>query len=186
MKRGLSRRSLLGGAATIAIAGGTIKVSAQGTPIPFGQTPVGTPCLVYNESGNEVARISLVEYVDPFEDWSDYGAPQRGERFILATVQIEATGTRPYELSTYDFGLLENIGILYSLGWVSRSDASMVSHPDLEDTIMLPGEMVSGSLAFNVPEVSVFSQLIYSGYGDRESFLYAIANVAQPTNMPSQ
>jgi hypothetical protein len=74
---------------------------------------------------------------------------------------------------------LEDIGILYNLGYVSRSDASMVSHPDLEDTTMLPGETVTGSLSFDVPEVAVISQLIYSGYGDQNSFLYAIANVEQ-------
>jgi hypothetical protein len=44
---------------------------------------------------------------------------------------------------------------------------------------MRPGETVTGSLSFDVPEVAVISQLIYSGYGDQNSFLYAIANVEQ-------
>jgi hypothetical protein len=177
--RDLFRRSLIGGLTALAAGSALNRVAAQSSPVPFGQTKIGTPTILYNESGDETARITLTEYVDPFQDWSDYGAPQRGERFILATVQIEATGARPFEFSTYDFGLLEDIGILYNLGYVSRSDASMVSHPDLEDTTMLPGETVTGSLSFDVPEVAVISQLIYSGYGDQNSFLYAIANVEQ-------
>lgn len=177
MKGNVSRRSFVGGLTAIAAAHVVGKAAAQGTPAPFGQNPIGSPVTLYNESAEETARITLLEYADPFQDWSDYGAPQRGERYILATVQIEATGARPFEFSTYDFQLLETIGIVYNLGYISRSDASMVSHPDLEDTTMLPDETAVGSLAFDVPEVAVISQLVYSGYGDNYSFLYLIANV---------
>ena len=53
----------------------------------------------------------------------------------------------------------------------------MVSHPDLEDTTMLPGETVTGSLAFTVPEIAQISQVVYTGYGGNNSFFYTIANV---------
>lgn len=179
MKKTVSRRSFVGGLAALAGAVPLARVSAQGTPVPFGRNPIGSPCVIYNEAGEEIARITLLEYADPFQDWSDYGAPQRGERYILATVQIEATGARPFEFRSYDFSLLEDLGIVYSLGYISRSDASMVSHPDLEDAIMLPGETITGSLAFDVPETVTMTQLIYAGYGDRQSFLYMVADLAQ-------
>ncbi len=178
MKRPMSRRAFVAGSAAVA-AGVVIRgTQAQGTPSPLGQNPVGSPVTIYDELGNEKAQITVTEFVDPFMDWSDYGAPQRGERFVLATIQIEATGTRPLEVSSYDFQLLDDQGIVYSYGYVSRSDASMVSHPDLEDADMLPGEIITGSIAMNIPEVVKLSQVIYSGYGDNNDFLYLLANVA--------
>lgn len=181
MARNISRRAFAAGAAAL-ITGTVLQpVSAQVPSNAIGQNPVGSPVAIYDELGNERAKITVTEFIDPFLDWSDYGAPQRGERFVLATIQVEATGARPLDVSSYDFKLLDDQGIIYSYGYVSRSDASMVSHPDLEDASMLPGETITGSIALNIPEVVVLSQMIFTGYGENNEFLYLLADISPTT-----
>jgi hypothetical protein len=178
MKQSISRRSFLAGGAALAGFSLVHPVSAQGVPGPIGQTPVGSPVSIYNESGDETAKITVTAFTDPYLDWNEWGAPERGIRYVMATFQIEATGERPFEFSPWDFKLLDDIGILYRQGWVPRSDASTVAFPDLEEAIMLPGEIVTGSIAYSIPEVAIPMQLIYTGYGENEEFLYLLANVA--------
>jgi len=155
-------------------------VVAQGSKNAVGANPIGKPITVYNADREEAAEITLVEIEDPFEDYEEYGEPQRDERFILVTVKVEVTGERPFEFQPYNLSLLDSLGHLQSRGFISRTDKSTVANPDLEEGNLLPGEEVIGALPFNVAADAELTQLVYSGYNDVQ-VLYLVADLtAEP------
>ena len=141
-----------------------------------GSNKVGKPVTIYNADGQEAAEITVTEVIDPFEDWSDYGEPQQDERYVIATIKIEVTGKRPFEFVVYNFFVLDSFGHLFSLGYVSRSDSSTVEKPDLEDGNLLPGEEVTGAIAFRVPVDAELTQVVYTGYNEVQQ-LYLLADL---------
>lgn len=154
-------------------------VTAQpAPPQPVGMNPIGQPMTIYNFQGVEIAQVTVTEVVDPFLDWADYFGPNVDERYVVLTVQIQNSGERPFEFSTFDFQLLDSLGRLHYGGWFERSPAAVVAVPDLEDMAMLPGEAVTGALSFNVPADAQLTQLVYMFYGDEGQQLYLVADLS--------
>jgi hypothetical protein len=166
---------------TIVMAGSIGAASAQGVPEqPIGSNPVGEPVVIYNSLGEEAAQITVIEVIDPFEDWAEYYDPQVGERYVVVSVQVENTGDRPFEFGTFDFSILDSVGRLHNYGFFVRSDASTVQLPDLEDASMLPGETVTGALNYTVPADAELVQVIYLYYADQQH-LYLLADLRSIT-----
>lgn len=161
----------------IVMAGSISAASAQGVPAqPVGTTPVGEPVVIYNSLGEESAQITVMDVIDPFEDWAEYYDPQVGERYVVVSVQVENTGERPFEFGTFDFSVLDSVGRLHNYGFFVRSDASTVQLPDLEDASMLPGETVMGALNYTVPTDAELVQVVYLYYADQQH-LYLLADL---------
>lgn len=153
-------------------------VAGQGAPSqPVGMNPVGQPMPIYNFEGAEVARVTVTEVIDPFEDWAEYYDPAVDERYVVVATQIENTGERPFEFATFDFQLLDSLGRLYSGGYFERSPESLVALPELEVASMLPGETAVGGLKFTIPVDSQLTQLVYTFYGDGGQQLYLVADL---------
>lgn len=177
--RRVSRRAALavGASAGVTALGIESSSSAQeDKTTPIGTNPVGKPAIIYSSEGDEAAKITILEIVDPFEDYADYGEPQQGERYVLLSTKIENTGKRPYEFEPYNFSVLDSLGRLYTLGYVTRSDESTVENPDLEAASMLPKEEVRGALSYRVPEDAELVQSVYTFYGDVQQ-LYLLAEL---------
>lgn len=169
--------------AVLLVAGlvGTSVSAEERADKAVGANPIGKPVTIYSASGEQAAQITVKEVVDPFEDWSEYADPQRGERYVLLTVEIRVTGERPFEFEEFSFYLLDSIGHLYSLGYLLRSDQSMVDNPDLEGSNLLPGETASGALGYRLPEVAELTNVVFTGYADVQ-YLYLLADLSKPAD----
>jgi len=162
--------------AVVAMLGmGGVGVAAKAPP-KVGANPIGKPITVYGEDRKESATITLVELVDPFDDYSEFGGPSADQRDMLAVLEVEVTGKRPYEFTPYNFSVVDTLGHLASYGFASRSDASTVETPDLEEGNLLPGESATGAIVFSVAEDAELTQLVYTGYADVQ-FLYLVADL---------
>lgn len=154
---------------------------AQDAPTPpAGTTTVGQPVTIYSSDGIESAQVTIIDVVDPFEEWGEYYAPQIDERYAVVTVQIENSGERPFSFAPYDFQVLDTFGRLYSGFGYFRSEAAVAAMPDLEETSMLPGEAVTGALSYTVPVDAEVAQLVYMFFGDQQQHLYLLADLRQP------
>lgn len=175
--RRLSRRAALAaGAGVVALGLGHTSLAQDNDDSPLGMNSIGDPVTIYNAEGDEAAKVTVLEIVDPFEDFSEYGEPGRGERYLLISITIENSGKRPYEFEPYDFGVLDSLGRLYTIRYVPRSDESTVENPDLEGASMLPGEEVRGALSYSVPEDAKLVQSVYTFYDDVQQ-LYLLADL---------
>jgi len=162
---------LLGVGATVTVA------QEEDTPRPVGTHPIGEALTVYDSDGEEAAQITATEFTDPFEDYSEFSEPDRNERFVFFAVEVGNTGERPYEFQPYNFSVLDAQGILYSVGFIVRTDQSTVDLPDLEEANMLPDESLAGGIGFRVPADAELTQLVYTFY-DENQHLYLVANLA--------
>jgi len=163
---------LLGVGATVAVA------QEENTPRSVGNHPIGEALTVYDSDAEEAAQITVTEFTDPFEDYSEFSEPDRNERFVLFAIDVSNTGERPYEFQPYNFSVLDAQGILYSAGFIARSDQSTVELPDLEEANMLPEESLTGGIGFRVPADAELTQLVYTFY-DENQHLYLVANLAE-------
>jgi len=101
-----SRRGVLlaaAGASAIAGAAGIARALAQEAPAtPTGAAagcaaPLGTPADFASVEGTAVARLTVVEIVDPFTAYTPTYPPPRGSRFVLLNVDVENTGELPLQ-----------------------------------------------------------------------------------------
>lgn len=169
-------RSWLIGLAMIVVLGAMGGAIVQAAAPRVGANPIGKPITVYGEDRKEAATITLVKLVDPFDDYSEFGGPSADQRDVLAVIEVEVTGKRPYAFTPYNFLVMDEIGHLASYGFASRSDASTVETPDLEEGNLLPGESTTGAIVFSVAEDAELTQLVYTGYADVQ-FLYLVADL---------
>jgi len=139
-------------------------LSQPATPTALGETPVGSPVTIYDTEGNVAAAITVVDVVDPFEQWSEYLGPQVGERYVSVTLQIDNTGTRPFDFDPMSFTVLDSLGRMYMGGMPVRSPQAIAEVPDLESASMLPGESITGAIVFTVPSDASLVQVVYLFY----------------------
>lgn len=156
-------------------------VAAQEAPIQSpGSVPIGEGVTIYNSAGEEAAHVTILEVTDPFEEWGEFYAPQVDERYVVATVQIDNTGERPFEFSETDFQVLDSIGRLHWGFPYFRSEIAVAEMPDLEGTSMLPGETVTGALSFVIPNEAQLTQIVFMFY-EEQQHLYLLADLAGET-----
>lgn len=143
----------------------------------FGSNQIGDTVTVVNAEGDPIAEVSVTEVIDPFEDYDEFSAPLEDERFVLAVIEIENTGERPFEFSHYDFYILDSLGRASSSNFSSRTEDSIEEYPDLVSTDMNAGESVSGAILYRVAADAELVQLYYSFYSD-VSHLYLLADLS--------
>ena len=105
----------------------------------------------YNADGDEYAAVTVTDYQDPFEDYSEYSAPDSGSRVIAVTVSLEnLIANDGIDFSPYDFTLQTAEGFLVSSGYVEPSDDSDLT--PLEDGRVGGGDSAEGSIFFVLPD----------------------------------
>src|SRR5262245_43862487 len=133
------RRGMLALIAILAVLGWTGRGAiAQSDGI--GPNAVGEPVTIYNAAGDEVAKITVTEVLDPFEDYEEFSPPAEGQRFVLVAVTVENTGDAPFDVESYYFNVLDSFGRATSYTFVLRTQESMDEYPDLASGPIDPGD----------------------------------------------
>jgi len=178
MRRGVSAVVTIMALALVGFGGlgGRAQAFAQDDDA-FGSNQIGDTVTVFNAEGDPIAEVTVTEVIDPFEDYEEFSAPLEDERFVLALIEIENTGERPFEFSHYDFYVLDSLGRAASANFSSRTEDSIEEYPDLVSTDMNAGETVSGAIVYRVAADAELVQLYYSFYSD-VSHLYLLADLS--------
>ncbi len=180
MRRGVSTLVTIV-AMTLALAGfgglaGPARAVAQ-DDAGFGANQIGDTVDIANAEGGKVAEVTVTDVIDPFEDYAEFSGPGETERFLLALIEIENTGERPFEFSQYDFYVLDSLGRAFSVTFSSRTEESIAEFPDLVSTDMNAGESVSGAVVYRVAADAELVQLYYSFFDD-VAHLYLLADLS--------
>lgn len=121
---------------------------------------VGDDVTVYNANGDEYAAVTVTDYQDPFEDYSEYSAPESGSRVIAATVSLQnLISNDGIDFSQYDFSLQTSTGLLVSSTYVEPADSSDLT--PLEDGRVAGGDSAEGTIFFVLPEEAEVSGIIF-------------------------
>jgi hypothetical protein len=93
-------------------------IARQATPAAAGASgpDVGATISVLGTEGTEVATVTVTELTDPFDGYDPNSPPDRGFHFVLLTVTISNTGTRPYEANPSHLSLVDADGFTYDQG----------------------------------------------------------------------
>lgn len=111
--------------------------------------------------GNDYAAISVTEYVDRFEDYDEFSAPERGQRVVAVTVEVEnLIANDGIDLGPETFSLVTADGFQIFNGYTTPSDDSDVEA--LESTRLGGGETGGGTIFFIVPEDAEITGIIFS------------------------
>ena len=137
----------------------------------------GEPAAVYDLEGNEVATFTVTDLQDPFEELSEFFEPDEGTRIVLAEIEVENTGERPFEFSQYDLFVRDTLGRTYGSTFVSASDDFEENNPELEGSNMGSGDTLSGVLYFVVLEDAELSDVLFQSNANDISVLVSIADL---------
>ncbi len=136
------------------------------TPAASGDTPVvGDAVPIYSsDTGEEIASITVESITDPFDEYSEYSAPERGSRYIA----VEYTVTNEVQNDSLDspayyLSLGTDQGLLASQAYVTLADDSDVE--ELTTDAILGGESATGTLFYQLPDDVEIGGLYYTGYG---------------------
>ena len=162
--------------ALLLVLGGAGTVFAQSTPeagTPTSGTPaagsrggpaIGTDVTILDaDTGDKVATISVDKVTDPFNDYSQYSKPDRGNRFVAVDYTITNTGSDSFDNPAYDLSLATTDGELLTSTYVQPKDGSTVK-PLATDAIKA-GDSISGTLFYLVSNDLTVGGLVYAGSG---------------------
>ena len=136
---------------------------------------VGDAVAVIGPEGGEIGLVTVEDLVDPFEDYDPGSPPERGNHFVLLTVTIENTGSRPLEANPSSFYLQDTDGFLYAQGGVFRG--SEPDPVDLQFAELDPGDEATGALGFSVLNGVEIARVLYLPASDR---LIVLADLGAP------
>jgi Domain of unknown function (DUF4352) len=154
--------------------------SAGGGMNAVGDPLVGTAVPYIGSDGNEIAKITVDEVIDPFEEYDPSFSPERGSRLVGVIVTVENTGTRPHEVNPFDFLIQDDQGFLYGDTFVALTEEAEAEYPELESDDLADGDSVTGFLAFEVLADTSLVQIFYSPESDRLITLADIRVTAGP------
>ena len=140
--------------------------SPAATPAAGSGAPVvGDAVPIYDtESGEEIASITVESVTDPFEEYSEYSAPERGSRYIAVEYTVEnLTENDSIDSPAYYLSLGTDQGLLISQSYVSLADDSDVE--ELTTDEILGGESATGTLVYQLPEDVEVGGFYYNAYG---------------------
>jgi len=148
--------------AVLLVVGGSVSIaSAQDASPEADQGSGGTlgEAVPYvDDDGDEIAVATVVDVIDPFEDFDEFFNPEEDVRYVAVELSVESTGD-DVEVQSYDFSLHTADGFLFSRAFVSRPDAAQPA--ELEDTDLEEGESVEGAVFFAVPEEAELNALFW-------------------------
>ena len=140
--------------------------SPNGTPAAGSDTPVvGDAVPIYDsESGEEIASITVEQITDPFEEYSEFSAPERGTRFIAVEYTVEnLVENDSIDSPAYSLSLGTDEGLLISQAYLSLADDSDIE--ELSTDEILGGDSTTGTLFYQLPDDVEIGGLYYNAYG---------------------
>ncbi|HEV2529153.1 MAG TPA: DUF4352 domain-containing protein [Thermomicrobiales bacterium] len=146
----------IGGLYYTAFGSYTLLADVSGSASPA----VGETVTAYNAEGEEMAAVTVTDYVDPFEEYGEFSAPARGERVIAVTVEVEnLLANDGFDFDSYDFSIQTTEGLLVSTSFVTPAEDSGIE--EFEDVRLGGGESAEGTIFFVLPEDIEVAGIIY-------------------------
>jgi hypothetical protein len=169
------RRFAIAAAVFALLAGPAPLLAQDGTADPA----VGTPAPFVGQDGEESARLTVAEIVDPFRGYDDAYAPDRGSRYVLVRFLVENTGSRPLAIDPSAFAVQDADGFLAFPESIvlaeDEADTALLAYGDLE-----AGARVEGAAIFAVFNGVDPVRVIYQPARDRLVVLADLRPAAAP------
>lgn len=168
--------------ALLGLGGLRAPIAAQGDG--SGQPGVGTAVPIIGTEGGEVARVTVTEIEDPFEDYDAGTEPERSYHYVLLHIEVENTGNRPYIFDAYGVTLQDAEGFLYQQTFLSRPDDLAVSDPEFTGEEQEAGDTLSGVIGYQVLNGAELVRVVFQPQFDRLIFLadLTVAGAAPPAD----
>ena len=131
----------------------------------------GTTVPVMNNSGAEIAQVTVNSVVAPFEGYDANSAPSRGSTYVAVDVTVTNTGTGVLSVSPSDFQVVDDEGFVLSSSYVSRTDTTV---PDYDYVDLAQGESQQGLIVYQIYEGVPVAKVLY---GDGYTTLTVVADV---------
>lgn len=143
------------------LAGTVFTVSAQNdaTPEARAESGTGDEIVVVDQDGDDLARFTISEIQDPFKDYEDFSAPERGTRYLAVMMTIENLGERDLDFNTFDLILRDEDGFIYGTAFVSLPDGGPA---ELESESLATGDSLEGIVIFSLLNDAAPSDLFYA------------------------
>lgn len=132
------------------------ETSASGDPA------VGDAVTYLTDDGEERGLVTVEGVTDPFEEFGEFFEPEDGARYIAAEITFENIDEDDdaFEVQTFDLGILLEGGYLLPIAFVSLDEDTEIE--ELEDTEVAPGDSVTGTVFFAVPEDAEATDIYYT------------------------
>ncbi len=143
------------------LAGSALTVSAQNDATPEARSDSGesTEVVLVDQDGNDMAIMTVSEVQDPFQDYEDFSAPERGTRYLALMLTVENLGDRELDFNTFDLILRDDDGFIYGTAFVSLPDGGPV---ELESDKLATGDTAEGIVIFSLLNDATPSDLFYA------------------------
>lgn len=108
---------------------------------------IGTPAVWGDDRGNIVASMQVNEVEEDWQDYSEYSAPGRGERYVAVHFTVTNLSDAPLELNPYYFSMVDSEGTNNGRSYVSAADDAdpAITSDEVE---VAPGESIDGVIVF--------------------------------------
>ena len=164
LRRGLAPLVALVIVGALSLGLASVHAAQDATPRAGGASDdptLGDVVTYIGSNGQELGTVTIDEIADPFEEYDPSFPPDRGSRFVLVTLTIENTGSRPLPVQSFDFILQDVEGFTYTPSQVYRegelgtTPATPTADEDappatLENQDLEPGDSVTGVLGYEV------------------------------------
>ncbi len=153
----------------IVLSGPLAAVAQDASPTAGGPggPAVGTVVSWIGNEGTELAKVAVLEVVDPFQDYDPSSPPERGFHYVLMAVAIENTGTQPLNVDPGAFSLVDTDGFLTRSYGVYRPAEALEASPDLQYGELAPGSSIIGAVGFLVLNGTEIERIVFNPDSDR-------------------
>lgn len=109
------------------------------------------PAIVYDESGEPIATITVLGTEMQWSDYAEGSEPDEGNEYVRVTVDVESTVTEgSFAVSTGDFLLQDDHGFLTNAETVESSAQAEAEEDVVGDAELANGESIELALTFQV------------------------------------
>jgi hypothetical protein len=144
---------------------------------PGGGSPrIGDTVSYISESGSEIATITVLREVRPWEEFDDFYDPESGTEYVAYEIEVTHLGQRgDLVVKTYDLRLQDADGFFLSEAWVDANEDAELA-PSEDDVVVGSGDTETVVVVFQVIEGIELSHLYWLPDYDR---LITLADLSQ-------
>ena len=178
------RRGLVTMLVIVGLVGGLMGVTAATALGQSGQSDgvpgIGDVVPFVGTEGSTLAEITIDAVEDPFQDYDPSVTPERAYHFVLLTITVTNTGSRPFAFDSNAIAVQDGEGFLARPLYLPRAEASLAALPDYAAGEVPSGETVSGALAFQILNGTEARTVVYLPANDRLVVLASLPGASAP------
>jgi hypothetical protein len=119
------------------------------------------------ESGSEIAIITVLRQVRPWEEFDDFYEPVAGTEYVAFEIEVTHLGRRgDLVISSYDLRLQDIDGFFLGQAWVDAEEGAELA-PAEDDVVVASGDTETVVAVFQVIEGIELSHLYWLPEYDR-------------------